>query len=100
MDHFFRKTLELAAKGAYGNIREVDLVQIGFNLRPILDWRAGLACEGPAKEENPLWVAEIRRLWKEDIRPLLAPESESDNVAYDKLVALLSDWQDQHRQQQ
>ena len=100
MNHFFGKALELAAKGADGNIREVDLVQIGFNLRPILDWRAGITCEGPAEEENPLWVAEVRRLWKEDIRPLLAPEVGGDNLAYDKLIALLSGWQDQYRQQQ
>ena len=40
------KALELAAKGAGGNVRELDLVQIGLNLRPIIDRRAGVTCGG------------------------------------------------------
>ena len=65
MDHFFVKALELAAKGAGGNVRELDLVQIGLNLRPIIDRRAGVTCGGPTERENPVWVAEVRRIWKE-----------------------------------
>ena len=46
------KALELAAKGAGGNVRELDLVQIGLNLRPIIDRRAGVTCGGPTERES------------------------------------------------
>eukprot|EP01063_Lacrimia_lanifica_P041179 TRINITY_DN9542_c0_g1_i2.p2 TRINITY_DN9542_c0_g1~~TRINITY_DN9542_c0_g1_i2.p2 ORF type:complete len:100 (+),score=27.74 TRINITY_DN9542_c0_g1_i2:75-374(+) len=85
--HCADKAAALTAKLARGDGGDVDMVQLGFNLRPLVDWRASTRVGGPPTDENAAWNDEVRRIWKAEVRPLLAERNYAPG-----LQDLLQDW--------
>ena len=94
--HFFDMMNTICEKGQAGTALPVDVVQMGFNLRPLVDIRAMSEASTVLKRDATLTDKEtidvIIRLWHSVVKPLLSPEGAEDTPNYSALQSLMKEW--------